>query len=102
MDENEVRRLLAILEPYIHKIVQKELTNTGVVHHIPAKVLSADNEANYANVRILAADYTAEQDMTIANRTGRALKSGDPVWVEYAYSLDNAFVALVNTPNPWE
>ena len=40
--------------------------------------------------------------MTIANRTGRALKSGDPVWVEYAYSLDNAFVAMVNTENPWD
>lgn len=102
MDENEVRRLLSILEPYIHKIVQKELTNTGVVHHIPGKVLSADNEAKYATVKIMAANYTSGQNMTIANRTGRALKSGDPVWVEYAYSLDNAFVAMVNTENPWD
>ena len=101
MTDNEVRKLLMILEPYIAKIVQNTINNTGVVRRAPAKVITADNDVMFATVRLLAANTEDEQIVTLANNTGVALRGGMNVWVEYVYSLDNGFISMLNDTHPW-
>jgi hypothetical protein len=67
------------------------------VKRIAAEVVSADNNIHYAYVK-RPSDSTT---MYLMNCSGKDLKAGDAVWVEYMYSLDNAFIAIKNDGKVW-
>lgn len=95
--DNDVRLFWEISTPYIEKIVINSMLKNGVLMRIPASVVSADNSKRYANVQLLSSDQT----MWLMNCSGVDLKTGDNVWVDYMYSLDNAYIAVLNNGKAW-
>ena len=99
MNDNDVRQILNILKPYINKCVDER--TIGVVYRLPGVVLEADNSRHRADVILPSSPNRADQKMNLMNCTGNSLSEGDNVWVEYMYSLDNAYIAIKNTGDAW-
>lgn len=98
MKDTEMVRVVKLL---INKMAGtiKDST-TDAVRRAPAEVIEADNDARYADVRLLSSTGD-DQTMHLMNCTGQNLKTGDAVWIEYMYGLDNAFIAILNNGKPW-
>ena len=98
MKDNDMMRIVKML---ISKIASTVRANTvDTVRRVPAEVIEADNESRYADVRLLSVT-NSNQIMHLMNCSGQNLKTGDAVWVEYMYGLDNAFIAILNNGKPW-
>lgn len=101
MTDNEARALLRILTPFIDKRIKQRTTDLGVVYRLPATVTEAENAVHYATVEFPALDNSPGQKLYLRNCSGADLDVGDNVWVEYMYSLDNAYIAIKNDGRPW-
>lgn len=98
MKDNDMIRIVKLL---VNKVASVVKANTAdAVRRVPAEVVDADNESHYADVRLLSTTGN-NQIMHLMNCSGQNLKTGDAVWVEYMYGLDNAFIAIVNNGKPW-
>lgn len=98
MKDTEMVRVVKLL---INKMAGTIKDSTAdAVRRVPAEVIEADNNARYADVRLLSSTGD-DQIMHLMNCTGQNLKTGDAVWIEYMYGLDNAFIAILNNGKPW-
>lgn len=99
--DKEAKRFWQIVIPVVKKLIAAYLDEHGYKRCLPAEVVEVDNAAHYASVRLLTAAVSATQVMRLMNCSGKELKVGDKVWIEYAYSLDNAYIAILNNGKPW-
>lgn len=95
MTDKFVQELYKILRPIFQRDIKNE--TVSFVKRIPAEVIEADNNSHYADVRRLS-DSTI---MRLMNCSGKNLKTGDSVWVDYMYSMDNAYISIKNDGKPW-
>jgi hypothetical protein len=84
-----------ILRPNVQETVKTD--TSSCVRRIPAEVVDADNNIHYADVKMLSGDTI----MHLLNCSGKDLKVGDAVWVDYMYSLDNAYISIKNDGKVW-
>lgn len=98
MKDADMRRIIKMLMDKMSDVFKTK--NADVVRRVPAEVVEADNESRCANVRLLSSS-NGDQIMHLMNCSGQNLKTGDAVWIEYMYSLDNAFIAILNNGKPW-
>lgn len=99
MTETDVKKMLSLIWDMASKAAKKEYANC--VKRIPAIVISADNEIHYATVCLPDKAFDEDQQMYLMNCSGRDLKSGDSVLIEYTSSLSDAFIAVKNDGKPW-
>lgn len=98
LDENGVFRFWKAIIPKIKTLISN--STVSCVRRIPAEVVSVDNASHYATVRFPSSSNSTQQS-NLMNCTGIDLRVGDSVWVDYAYSLDNAYISIVNNGKPW-
>lgn len=98
-NDNSAKRLWNSLIPAIKKLIRSDTDNC--VRRIPGEVVDADNNTHYATVRLATAPTGNDQNMVLMNCSGQNLKTGDSVWIEYVYSMDNAYIAIRNNGRPW-
>lgn len=97
--DNSIRRFWNALLPNLKKLIRKETDNC--IRRIPAEVVGVEDDPKYATVRLCSSPSDSSQNMRLMNCTGKALKLGDAVWLEYMYSMDTAFIAIKNDGKPW-
>lgn len=93
--DNLIQAFWKILRPNIQEAVKAD--TAACVRRIPAEVVDADNNIHYADVKTL----TGSTIMHLMNCSGKDLKPGDAVWVDYMYSLDNAYISIKNDGRSW-
>ena len=99
MTETDVKKMLSLIWDMASKAAKKEYANC--VKRTPAIVISADNEIHYATVCLPDKAFDEDQQMYLMNGSGRDLKAGDSVLIEYTSSLSDAFIAVKNDGKPW-
>lgn len=99
MSENEVRKILTSLTSLFTKVAKNQISNC--VKRVSATVISADNAIHYATVTIHDDKAPNAQSMELMNCSGRDLKTGDTVMLEYTSDLTDAFIAYKNDGKPW-
>lgn len=93
--DNVAQAIWKIFRPNVkHEI---KVDTTATVKRIPAEVVGVDNSIRHADVMCLS-DNTI---MHLMNCSGKSLQVGDAVWVDYMYSLDNAYISIKNDGTPW-
>lgn len=99
MTETDVKKMLSLIWDMASKAAKKEYANC--VKRTPAIVISVDNEIHYATVCLPDKAFDEDQQMYLMNCSGRDLKAGDSVLIEYTSSLSDAFIAVKNDGKPW-
>ena len=99
MTETDVKKMLSLIWDMVSKAAKKEYANC--VKRTPAIVISADNEIHYATVCLPDKAFDEDQQMYLMNCSGRDLKAGDSVLIEYTSSLSDAFITVKNDGKPW-
>ncbi|MHC1722436.1 MAG: hypothetical protein AB9836_04425 [Aminipila sp.] len=90
-----VQSLWEPLEPQIEALIKKMTNDCN--RWKPMVVVSANNEVMTATVREIYGNADGREDyVNIPNISGKALNSGDSVFVQYVYGATNAMVAYKN------
>lgn len=102
MSKNSDKEAQSIWETLKNNFKDLITNNTNdCVRRRPAIVIDADNVLRYATVRFPLAPNRDDQNMYLMNCSGKPLKTGDNVWIEFMYGLNNAFIAIKNDGRPW-
>lgn len=99
MIDRDGLKLWKVVMPFISKFIKNETDDC--VRRRPAIVIDADNLIHYATVRFPSSPDRNDQNMLLMNCSGKPLKTGDSVWIDYMYGLTNAYISIKNDGKPW-
>lgn len=95
-EDKIVQRIWRALSPKIIKLIETNMR--ACVKRVPAFVVASDNDSRMADVQLMIGD---EQIMSLKNCSGQNLRSGDNVWIDFMYSMDNAYISIKNDGKSW-